>query len=78
MELRTQLNKWSTIEEAIYKQKSRVQWLKLGDSNTSYFYARMKSRKSQNQITMLTKEDGTIIRDLEEITREAVRFIRTC
>ncbi|KAH0685683.1 hypothetical protein KY290_017200 [Solanum tuberosum] len=73
-ELRTQLNKWSRIEEAIYKQKSRVQWLKLGDSNTSYFYASMKNRKSQNQITMLTKEDGTIIRDPEEITREAVRF----
>ncbi|KAK4713159.1 hypothetical protein R3W88_019066 [Solanum pinnatisectum] len=73
-EIRTQLNKWSRIEETIYKQKSRVQWLKLGDSNTSYFYASMKNRKSQNQITMLTKDDDTIIRDSEEITREAVRF----
>ncbi|KAG5601446.1 hypothetical protein H5410_032816 [Solanum commersonii] len=34
----------------------------------------IKSRKSQNQITMLTKEDGTIIKDPEKITKEAVRF----
>ena len=31
-ELRAHLNKWSMVEETIYKQKSRVQWFKLGDS----------------------------------------------
>ncbi|KAK6782101.1 hypothetical protein RDI58_019897 [Solanum bulbocastanum] len=34
----------------------------------------MKNRKSQNQITMLTKDDNIVIRDLEEIIREVVRF----
>ncbi|KAK6785296.1 hypothetical protein RDI58_018751 [Solanum bulbocastanum] len=34
----------------------------------------MKNRKSQNQITMLTKDNNTVIRDSEEIIREAVRF----
>lgn len=33
-----ELNKWSKIEEDIYKQKSRVQWLKLRDDNTRYFF----------------------------------------
>lgn len=33
----------------------------------------MKNRKAQNQITMLTKEDGTIIRDPEEVTKQAVK-----
>lgn len=37
-ELKNELNKWSMIEESIYKQKSRVQWLKLGDTNTKYFF----------------------------------------
>lgn len=41
---RKELEKWSTIEEGIYKQKSRVQWLKLGDSNTTFFFANMKGR----------------------------------
>ncbi|KAH0658123.1 hypothetical protein KY289_026871 [Solanum tuberosum] len=46
--LRTELAKWSMIEENIYKQKSRVQWLKLGDANNAYFFTSMKGRKAQN------------------------------
>lgn len=45
-ELRMQLTKWSQIEESIYKQKSMVQWLKLGDTNTTYFLTNMKGRKA--------------------------------
>lgn len=41
-ELKKQLEKCSIIEESIYRQKSTVQWLKLGDSNTAYFYANTK------------------------------------
>ncbi|KAG5615152.1 hypothetical protein H5410_014976 [Solanum commersonii] len=32
--------------------------------------------KAHNQITMLTKEDGTIIRDLDDITKEVVEFYK--
>lgn len=53
-DLKQQLTKWSMIEESIYKQKSKVQWLKLGDSNIKFFFAQIKERKVQNQITMLT------------------------
>lgn len=38
-ELKKQLEKWVKIEESIYKQKSRNQWLKLGDSNSALFFA---------------------------------------
>ncbi|KAL3337246.1 hypothetical protein AABB24_029749 [Solanum stoloniferum] len=34
----------------------------------------MKNRKAQNQITMLTKEDGTTIRGRSEIKQEVVEF----
>lgn len=34
--IRQKLENWSMIEESIYKQKSRVQWLKLGDFNTTF------------------------------------------
>lgn len=62
------------IEESIYKQKSKVQWLKLGDSNTKFFFTQMKKRKAQNQITMLIKDDSITIMDQEVIIREAVDF----
>ncbi|XP_019225075.1 PREDICTED: uncharacterized protein LOC109206683 [Nicotiana attenuata] len=38
--LKHKLEKWVMIEESVYKQKSRVQWLKLGDSNSGYFLHR--------------------------------------
>ncbi|PHU04288.1 hypothetical protein BC332_25110 [Capsicum chinense] len=56
-ELQLQLNKWRHIEKSIYRQKAREQWIKLGDSNTSYFFAHMKGRKIQNQIKVLTIAD---------------------
>ncbi|KAH0714811.1 hypothetical protein KY284_007716 [Solanum tuberosum] len=74
--LREKLAKWSMIEENIYKKKSRVQWLKLGDENNAYFFASMKGRKAQNQINMLTKEDDTVIREATGITKEAVGFYK--
>uniref|UniRef100_A0A0V0IYZ4 Putative ovule protein n=1 Tax=Solanum chacoense TaxID=4108 RepID=A0A0V0IYZ4_SOLCH len=48
----------------------------IGDSNTAYFFASMKGRKTHNQITMLTKEDGTIIRNLYDIKKEDVGFYK--
>lgn len=63
-DLKEQLSKWSMIEKSIYKQKFRVQWLKLRDSNTKYFFAHiMKGRRAQNDITMLTQEHGTLLMD---------------
>ncbi|XP_019254002.1 PREDICTED: uncharacterized protein LOC109232710 [Nicotiana attenuata] len=35
--LKDDLEKWILIEENIYRQRSRVQWLRLGDSNSAYF-----------------------------------------
>lgn len=70
--LRTELIKQIQLEESIYNQKLRVQWTKLGDSDTAYFFANMKNRKAQNQITMLTKEDGTNIIEMNDIKEEVL------
>ncbi|XP_019248683.1 PREDICTED: uncharacterized protein LOC109227949 [Nicotiana attenuata] len=58
-EMLYQLEKWDKIEESIYKQKSRIQWLQLGDTNNAYFFASMKRRKAQNQITRLIDSKGS-------------------
>ncbi|XP_019237273.1 PREDICTED: uncharacterized protein LOC109217477 [Nicotiana attenuata] len=64
-----QLEKWSKIEENIYKQRSRVQWLKLGDSNTAFFFTSMKGRTTQNQIKLLTTDDGRFGSDRPDACR---------
>ena len=41
-------------EEGFLKQKSRVQWLKLGDQNTSFFHKAVKARNARNAIKVIT------------------------
>ncbi|XP_075088341.1 uncharacterized protein LOC142170347 [Nicotiana tabacum] len=74
--IRQKLEKWSMIEESISKHKSRVQWLKLGDSNTAFFFASMKGRASQNQIKILIVDDGSLIKTAAGIEQEIVCFYK--
>lgn len=71
-----QLEKWGIIEENIYKQKSRVKWLKLGDSNTSYFHACMKNNIAQNRIRNIANAAGELIQTDEGIEDEITRFYK--
>ncbi|KAH0698753.1 hypothetical protein KY284_012968 [Solanum tuberosum] len=75
-ELQIQLEKWSTIEESVMQQKSRVQWLKLGDANTAYFFANMKNRVAQNTITCLMTSEGIKAQTQEAIELEVNTFYK--
>ena len=59
-------------EEGFLKQKSRIQWLKLGDQNTSFFLKAIKSRNARNSIKVLTLASGGRIEDPEDIKQEAI------
>ncbi|KAH0665342.1 hypothetical protein KY285_026548 [Solanum tuberosum] len=72
--LKQQLEKWSLIEESAMRQKSRVQWLDIRDTHTSYFFAYMKNRQAQNTITSLTTVAGISVYSQEEIEQEAITF----
>ncbi|PNX74944.1 cysteine-rich receptor-like protein kinase, partial [Trifolium pratense] len=58
------LNKefWQQLhyKESMLKQKSRIRWVKEGDSNTRFFHATIKGRRRRNQLTAL-KEGGSWI-----------------
>ncbi|KAJ6917686.1 hypothetical protein NC652_019881 [Populus alba x Populus x berolinensis] len=43
-------------EESYYKQKSRVQWLQLGDRNTTFFHKSLLHRQVRNRIHNLQDE----------------------
>ncbi|XP_077249090.1 uncharacterized protein LOC143888520 [Tasmannia lanceolata] len=45
-------------EESLFHQKSRVDWLNLGDSNTEFFHSAMSMRRNQNQIQAIEDANG--------------------
>jgi hypothetical protein len=55
------------MEEIMAKQRSRVDLLKEGDRNTSFFHARSSVRRSQNRIRVLTDENGVVLEEKEHI-----------
>ncbi|XP_059637754.1 uncharacterized protein LOC132279732 [Cornus florida] len=54
-------------QEDMMRQKSRMTWLKLGDSNTSYFHKSLSSRNNRKKIVSLTTKNGQVLTDCEAI-----------
>nr|XP_009780614.1 PREDICTED: uncharacterized protein LOC104229646 [Nicotiana sylvestris] len=53
-ETKVELEKWLEVEESIMKQKARIKWLKVGDSNTAYFHACVKNSANEVEEEILS------------------------
>ncbi|XP_026459307.1 uncharacterized protein LOC113359966 [Papaver somniferum] len=58
----------------IAQQKSRVQWLKEGASNSNFFHTSIKIRQAHNAITELESLDGSIVSTQQEISKNLVEY----
>ena len=67
----------SGIEEQFYYQKSRVQWLGLGDRNSRFFHKVTQSRNLRNKIRRIVTGDGSILTSQTDIKREAAAHFET-
>nr|XP_016450014.1 PREDICTED: uncharacterized protein LOC107774873 [Nicotiana tabacum] len=74
--IREKMEKWVLIEESVVKQKSRNQWLQLGDDNSSYFLATMKSRMTQNNIRTLVDDRGNLIERENDIQEQILGYYK--
>uniref|UniRef100_A0A803P400 Reverse transcriptase domain-containing protein n=1 Tax=Cannabis sativa TaxID=3483 RepID=A0A803P400_CANSA len=61
--LENELDQLLYKEEEYWKQRSRVNWLKLGDKNTKYFHQFASSRRATNKIHSLLHPDGSLAMD---------------
>ncbi|GJX82267.1 hypothetical protein Tco_0331748 [Tanacetum coccineum] len=50
-------------EERFLKQKAKIEWLEVGDSNSAYFYKSIKSRHQRSKINVITTVDNVEVTD---------------
>lgn len=63
-------------EELLWKQKSRNDWLMLGDRNTNYFHSQVNKRKRRNKIRALKLDDENWCYYEDRVKDEAVGFFK--
>lgn len=73
-ELKTELDMVLQQEESLWHQKSRSEWVNLGDRNTSFFHMRTIRRRKRNRIELLQNEDGKWVDDQSRLKKMAVSF----
>ena len=56
--LRNEINELLDSEEIKWHQRSKVQWLGLGDRNTNYFHTRASDRWRKNTISCIMEKEG--------------------
>lgn len=61
-------------EEKVLKQKSKIEWLKEGDHNSSLFHNSLKGRFSRSKITMVKDEFGRVFKDEEVVEQFVTHF----
>jgi len=63
-------------EEIFWRQKSRVQWLKEGERNTSIFHRSTISNKVHNRISVIKNERGILHNSHAEIEKTLVKHFQ--
>lgn len=64
-------------EEIMWKQRSRIAWLREGDKNTEFFHRKATWRRKKNKIHKLQGTDGSWIEKWRKYRPKLISFSRT-
>nr|KYP48093.1 Transposon TX1 uncharacterized [Cajanus cajan] len=77
LEIQDKLNTLILHEEAFWKQRAKVHWLKEGDSNSKFFHATASTRRKHNYIQSIINEEGQTITNQNDIEIAAHQYFET-
>jgi exonuclease III len=76
LKVNQQLEDRKRQEEILWKQKSRIQWLKEGDRNTKFFHRATIQRRHSNKITHLITEEGETLQSHADLETHLVGYFQ--
>ena len=62
------------VEDYLWHQRSLVDWLKSGDTNTCYFHSQASQHNKRNFISKLILDDGSAVEDSKKIGEAFVDY----
>ncbi|KAI5312027.1 hypothetical protein L3X38_041200 [Prunus dulcis] len=57
-QIKIELNETLGQEESFWKQRLKIQWLKMGDSNTAFFHHSTLQRRRRNRVSRIKGVNG--------------------
>ncbi|XP_058776752.1 uncharacterized protein LOC131651098 [Vicia villosa] len=69
-----ELIRWNDMEVTSLRQRTKLNWIKIGDDNNTYFQAYLKARHNHKSIQFLQRDDGSIVTSQEDIEAEFLRL----
>ncbi|KAL0356430.1 UNVERIFIED_CONTAM: hypothetical protein Sradi_4089900 [Sesamum radiatum] len=74
---RAELERFAAHEETVWRQRSKVLWLREGDRNTGFFHRKASHRFRTNSITRIRGEEGDWVTSEHEIQHCISRYFGT-
>ena len=74
--LQKEINELLDSEEITWQQRSKVQWLGLGDRNTKYFHSKASDRRRKNTISCILDEEGNWHDSPDSIAEVAISYFK--
>lgn len=75
--LRNERNEVLMQEELLWRQKSRIEWIKVGDKNTCFFYTIALVRRRRNRVEALMDDQERWVLNKAELNELALNFYLT-
>lgn len=72
--LRKEIKEVLFQEEILWKQKSRIEWIRKGDKSTKFFHLTTLIKRLRNKIDCLMNEDGDWVSDKEQLKDLAINY----